>query len=66
MKCKICDSGSNNFVALNPDTVELDEVEIAVNRQGMLRARHYPAERDGWDAQDIVNIKFCPMCGRKF
>ena len=64
MKCKYCEHENNDFVALN-DTKEYSGLEIAMNKQGMLRIRHYSSNAL-WATQDIVNIKHCPICGRKF
>lgn len=64
MNCKYCNSKDNDFVMLN-DTAEYSYIEMALNRQGMLRVRSYD-ETEIWFSEDIVNVKFCPMCGRKF
>ena len=37
-------------------------IEIAINPQGMLRVRVY--DDDSLETQDIVHVKYCPMCGR--
>lgn len=62
-KCKYCEHENNDFVLLN-ETTDYSGIEIALNRQGMLRVRHY-GECDLWFEEDITNIKFCPMCGKK-
>lgn len=63
--CKYCEHENNDFVILN-DTVEYSYIEMALNRQGMLRVRCYEqSECDLCFSQDIINVKFCPMCGRK-
>lgn len=63
--CKFCEHENNDFVILNPN-YDYSFVEIAMNRQGMLRARTYNESEDLlFDSQDIVNINFCPMCGRE-
>ena len=62
--CQYCESrGNNDFLLLN-QTQDYSGIEIALNRQGMLRTRYY-GDNDIWCSQEIVNIKFCPMCGRK-
>ena len=63
--CKYCEHENNDFVALN-DTKEYSGMEIALNRQGMLRVRYYEGYNQLWLTEDIINVKFCPMCGRKF
>ena len=63
--CKYCEHGGNDFVVLN-DTKEYSGMEIALNRQGMLRVRYYEGYNQLWSVEDIVNVRFCPMCGRKF
>jgi hypothetical protein len=65
MSCKYCGRKNNDFVLLN-DTAEYSDLEISVNRQGMLRARyHKQGKYDLFFTQDIVNINFCPICGRR-
>ena len=62
--CQYCESrGNNDFLLLN-QTKDYSGIEIASDRQGMLRTRYY-GDNDIWFSQEIVNIKFCPMCGRK-
>ena len=64
--CQYCEPRScNDFVTMN-QTVEYSGIELAVNCQGMLRARYYDLNGDTFEVQDIVNIKYCPLCGRKF
>jgi hypothetical protein len=64
--CQYCELRNNNdFVAMN-QTMEYSGIELAINCQGMLRARYYDINGDTFESQDIVNIKRCPMCGRKF
>lgn len=62
--CKYCEADNNDFVLLN-DTSDYSGIEMALNRQGMFRVRYY-TEGDIWFSEDILNIKHCPMCGRKF
>lgn len=64
MKCKYCEHESNDFVLLN-ETVYVSDIEMSLNRQGMLRIRCYNGDGWEWVSQDIINVKFCPMCGRK-
>ena len=64
--CQYCEPRScNDFVPMN-QTVEYSGIELAVNCLGMLRARYYDLNGDNFVAQDMVNIKHCPLCGRKF
>lgn len=63
--CKFCEAYNNDFVLLN-DTRAYSGIELAINRQGMLRVRYYDDYSQVWFSEDIVNIKHCPMCGRKF
>jgi hypothetical protein len=65
MKCAYCDREDNDFILLN-QTVDYSSIEIALNRQGMLRVRYYEDSNQVWFSEDIVNIKFCPICGREF
>lgn len=40
-------------------------IEMALNPQGMFRVRVLDS-CDRFTTQDVVTIKYCPMCGRKF
>lgn len=64
--CQYCENrGDNDFVLLNK-TVDYSGIEMALNRQGMLRTRYYEQGKyDLWFTEDIINVKFCPICGRK-
>lgn len=63
--CKYCEYENNDFVLLNK-TRAYSGIELAINRQGMLRVRSYEDCSQIWFSEDIVNIKHCPICGRKF
>lgn len=63
-ECPYCESGTNGFKAVN-QTAKYSGIEMAVNRQGMLRARVL-GDDDGFTTQDIVEIYNCPLCGRRF
>jgi len=65
MSCKFCDKDNTDFGLLN-ETMEYSGIEIAMLFKGMLRARYYPtlSYEDLFENQDIVNINFCPICGR--
>ena len=62
--CPYCDAKTNDFIPIN-QTVEYSGIEIALNRQGMLRVRVYESGQETFNAQDIVEIKYCPNCGAK-
>ena len=62
--CPYCDAETNDFVPIN-QTVEYSGIEIALNRQGMLRVRVYESGQETFTTQDIVEIKCCPNCGAK-
>ena len=63
--CPYCNRDNNDFAQLNT-TFDYSGLEIALNRQGMLRLRCY-ADDDTQEffTQDVVLIKYCPYCGRK-
>ena len=63
--CKCCEHENNDFVLLN-ETADYSGLEMSLNRQGMLRVRYYEDISRVWFSEDIVNIKFCPICGREF
>lgn len=64
MMCDFCNRLTNDLIPLN-DTQRYSGFEIAINRQGLLRVRYYD-ERDVFVSQDVININFCPICGREF
>jgi hypothetical protein len=63
-KCPYCECGTNEFEVLN-QTAEYSGIELSVNRQGMLRARVLD-DNGGFLTQDIVKIRYCPLCGKRF
>lgn len=64
MKCPYCEQETNDFVVMN-QSIEYSGIEIAANRQGMLRVR--VLDNDGnFATQDIVGIHHCPLCGKQF
>lgn len=68
MSCKYCENETNDFIEIN-DTFRYSGIEMSMNRQGMLRVRVDlgPSElhKNVFETEDIVNIKFCPFCGKK-
>ena len=46
-------------------TAEYSGIEMSVNRQGMLRVRVLDDD-GGFTTQDIVEIRSCPLCGKRF
>lgn len=65
--CKFCES--QDFLVLNPIGFEYTGIEMGLDNLGMLRVRVYTPTEDeerDWELQDIVNINFCPVCGRPF
>lgn len=62
--CKICcgDHG-NDFVVVNEDTVPYSGIEIAFNKQGLLRVRYYDDTSILHKSQEIVELIHCPVCG---
>ena len=63
-KCPYCETINNDFMVMN-QTVEYSRIELAMNRQGMLRTRCYDVSGDSFETQDIIEIKYCPMCGKQ-
>ena len=63
-KCAYCEGENNQFVLFNVSG-EYSGIEMALNPQGMFRVRVLDS-CDSFTTQDIVTIKYCPMCGRKF
>ena len=65
MGCVFCERNNNDFIPLN-QTADYSGIEISVNRQGMLRVRYNDANEPNFITQDIINIKYCPICGKEF
>lgn len=64
--CKFCEADNNDFVIMN-DTTDYSGIEMAINRQGMLRIRYYMYNGTHiFESEDIAQIRHCPICGRKF
>ena len=64
MTCPYCEATSHDVSVVN-QTSEYSGIEIALNRQGMLRARVLDSYGK-FSTQDIVEIKYCPLCGKLF
>lgn len=60
--CEYCKE-ENCFIPLN-DTVDYSGLEMSISSKGMLRTRAYMF-KEIFETQDIVNINYCPMCGKK-
>lgn len=63
MKCIYCDRDDNDFVPLN-ETFGYSGIELSLNKQGMLRVRYYDTDDTNFITQEIVNLRYCPRCGR--
>lgn len=65
-KCAYCEAENNSFEWLN-QTYDYSGIEMCLNRQGMLRVRTYlNTDNKIFESQDIVELKYCPLCGKKF
>lgn len=64
-RCDYCNGKDNRFVRLNK-TKDYSGIEMSLNPQGMLRVRVNDDETGSFTTQDIINVCFCPMCGRRF
>lgn len=64
-ECNYCNTEYNDFILLNNETRFNSNIEISLNKQGMLRVRYDEGDGWRWVSQDIINVNFCPMCGRK-
>ena len=61
-KCKFC---SEDYSVLNPISNEYSGLEISLmTKIKCLRVRAY-MHKELFETQDVVNIKYCCMCGRK-
>lgn len=67
-RCKFCGGKDNAFHILNAETAAYSGIELAINRQGMLRVRvydDYECETALPQSSEIVMIAACPNCGSK-
>lgn len=66
MSCPYCEAATNDFISIN-QTVEHSNIEVTVNKQGMLRARVFDVN-DGLATHTEINFQHkhpqssnCPM-----
>lgn len=59
MRYPCCESGTNDLVPMN-QAIEYSGIEMAVNRQGMLRVRVFDDD-GGFTAQDIIEMRNYPL-----
>lgn len=64
-RCDYCNGKDNRFVRLNK-TKDYSSIEMLLNPQGMLRVRVGDDGTGNFVTQDTINVRFCPMCGRRF
>ena len=64
MACKYCVPKSKDVVFVM-NYPEYSGIEISMHHTGQLRARYFADDDDNFTAQDVVMIKYCPMCGRE-
>ena len=60
--CKYCDE--ENYYEQLTTTAEYSGLEISLHPKWTLRVRAYLG-KELFEAQDIVNVKYCPICGRR-
>lgn len=64
----ICESEDKGYFGIN-DTIEYSGFEIGLSSTGFIRVRKYDFDSDfGWkmDGQDVLKIRYCPLCGKRF
>ena len=47
-------------------TVDYSGVEMALDNKGEFRVRCYNLDTQEMDYMDVINVRYCPMCGRRF
>lgn len=62
--CEYCEDKVDRYYKNLTTTAEYSGLEISLHPKGTLRVRAYLGD-DLFKAQDIVNVNYCPMCGRK-
>jgi len=65
MSCPYCEITNDDFQPVN-QSVEYSGIEISLNRKGLMRIRTYLNDSEIFDAQDTVELKYCPLCGKQF
>ena len=63
--CPYCESNDNDFIDVN-QSKEYSGIEMSLNRQGMFRVRYYDDSSILFVSQDVVNMRYCPYCGKAF
>lgn len=62
--CRYCDpSGNHDFRPVN-QSAEYSDIEMSLSNLGVFRVRVYNGENI--TRQDVVEMRYCPLCGRKF
>lgn len=65
-KCPYCENDTDDFIELN-QTAEYSGIEMSLDKTGCLRVRVFPfGLSENFESQDIVEIKYCPCCGKPF
>lgn len=66
IKCVFCEGTDGGHNPIN-DTMPYSGIEIAMSTHCKdIRVRVYPSlgYDGGYEYMDLINIKYCPMCGR--
>lgn len=63
--CEYCSIETKGFTMINT-TSDYSFIEVSVSSMGYIRCRaYYDNDCNIPPTQEIVEIKYCPMCGRK-
>lgn len=63
-KCTICNGKhGTDFVVINPHAAGDSGIQVAINKQGMMRIRYFDNTSIKHKSEEIVKLIHCPICG---
>ena len=63
--CNFCSGSSSEFRRLN-NTALYSGIEMAMDTGGLFRVRVLTDNGESFTTQEIIQMRYCPACGRKF
>lgn len=63
--CKFCSGNSSAFRTVNA-TALYSGIEMAMGTSGLFRVRVLTDNGESFTTQEIIQMRYCPACGRKF
>lgn len=62
--CRYCEPKPDGVVYVMNDP-EYSGIELSMHHAGELRVRYSEEGSDTYEAQEIIQMNYCPMCGRR-